>query len=109
MTVHFGCILSAEMQFLSEKWKEIFETIKSLPITGEWKPIYDLIGDWVYDRMPYGNMTEDQIDTKRSIAEMMLRDIASIAKDYPAILQWIDQLGTQIGLAIDYEVDNFLT
>ncbi len=106
-TLREGLLSESELRELAGFWPEVVSLIRVTRVT-EWHSIFDMVTGWAYPHMAIpsgGNIPDQTVRFMRRVAARMLRDLANVAADQPAVLHRIVEIKRHARLPVVVALD----
>lgn len=106
VTLRSALLQPDELTQLQEMWPQV-KTLLEAFRSPDWKLLTELIQPWAYPEMGRTrNVPEEVKQRMRSFAASIVRDLARLSREHPAVQQWLRTYGQRLGVEIETRSDS---
>lgn len=101
VSLHRALLPPSAGQEILGLWCQLFPHVQDL-VPALWLSLKRLIDAWI---TPAASVSEDNLPSMHSVAEQMLRDLATVPYQHPGLRSGLAELAARIGLDLGLELD----
>jgi hypothetical protein len=105
VTFRYGGLLPEEISSIQALWPKASLLLRACGLA-DWSALRELIRDWAYPGMStHGVIAPESYEQMYAFAQQVMKDVAELAGDQPAIRSWIADLARRMGWEVPCGVD----